>query len=727
MFVQTAAEIWRKYVIANLPSSGINKPDKAQIVAWGTMFETLLAGGAPGLGYASKAALDADLAHAANVTALVYGDATAANNGMYVKSGASGVGTWSRIGDLPNGIVTLSVTGGTANAIEVTAPETPQQPGNKLYLLTPNAANTGATTIALNGGTPATVKNAFGVDLAANSFVNGQQVLMAWSVDHYQLLISAQVDASAILASALAAQSAAASSASSAASSAALLGNQVQQYDTRALAIAATIPVGVQAIKVTRHSSSAPLSYATYIPGGSSGPMAFQEAGGHWWQLDLSGGVIDPAWFGAIGDGATDDLTAINAAIAAAGWRGSIALNGHVFHCSAEPSNPKGVHFRGSGYIETPEAVTGRARRWDTRGEQFPIVEGREYLNIVHEIFRAGNTAGTKIDFMGDSTIIGGSITDPNYVLSTLIQNNLLLHGFDCQFTNRAVGGTTSEDLRTTQVPASIAIAPHLVVIGTGINDVYLRGPNPGANTEAQAQAAAELVRVSLDTALATYRASFAVTRTAIILKVPNISTLTLNARDERYIEIISPMYRELARKYQCVFIDTYRAWRFGRGLNAASAVGVPWLDTPYGANDGGIHPLESFNMQIADLITEVILPATMRRALRAVLPQLKTALSFSNGWSALAGQSFIARRRDQIVQLEGTIVPGTSTSGTVITTLPTTMRPARRRFFGCTTNATNQVPAMMYVEPDGTVRIQTLPSGATNVVMEHINYIVGD
>lgn len=723
----TAADIWRSYEVPGVPASGPHAPRKAEIAAWGTLFETLLAGGAPGLGYASKAALDADLLHAANVTALVYGDATAGNNGMYVKSGASGAGSWSRIGDLPNGIVTLSVTGGTANALQVSAPETPQTPGKKLYLLTPTAANTTATTIALNGGTPVAVKNAFGVDLAANSFVIGQQVLMAWSVDHYQLLISAQVDASAILASAVAAQNAAASSASSAATSASLLGNQVQQYDTRAQAIAATIPVGVQAIKVTRYAAGSPLSYATYIPGGSSGPMAFQEAAGNWWQLDLSGGVVDPAWFGAIGDGTTDNLTAINTAITAAGWRGIIALNGGVFHCSAEPTNPKGVYFRGAGYIETPEAVTGRARRWDTRGEQFPIVEGKEYLNIVHEIFRAGSASSTKIDFMGDSTIIGNGITDTNYVLSTLIQNNFLLHGFDCQFTNRAVGGTTSEDLRTTQVPASIAISPHLAIIGTGINDVYLRGPNPGVNTDAQAQAAAELVRVSLDAALATYRASFPATRTCIILKVPNVATLTLNARDERYIETISPMYRELARKYQCVFIDTYRAWRFGRGLNAASAVGVPWLDTPYTTNDGGIHPLESFSMQIADLLTEVILPETLRRAVRANLPQLNTGLAFSNGWTALAGQSFRARRRGQVVQLEGTIVPGTTTTGTLITTLPTTMWPARRRFFGCTTNASGQVPAMTYVDTDGTVRMQTFPAGATSVVMEHINYIVGD
>lgn len=62
-------------------------------------------------------------------------------------------------------------------------------------------------------------------------------------------------------------------------SAASALGNQVHQYDTRALAIAATIPLGVQAVKVTRWAAGYPLSVATYIPGTSAGPAAFQEAG----------------------------------------------------------------------------------------------------------------------------------------------------------------------------------------------------------------------------------------------------------------------------------------------------------------------------------------------------------------------------------------------------------------------------------------------------------------
>lgn len=123
------------------------------------------------------------------------------------------------------------------------------------------------------------------------------------------------------------------------------LGNQVHQYDTRALAIAATIPVGVQAIKVTRFATGSRLSYATYVPGTLAGPMAFQEAGGHWWELDVSGGIVNVLWFGAKGDGATDDTVAIQSAINAVQGTGAT------------------VFFpRGAYKISSPIIVTGTIR-----------------------------------------------------------------------------------------------------------------------------------------------------------------------------------------------------------------------------------------------------------------------------------------------------------------------------------------------------------------------------
>lgn len=356
--VKTAAAIWRKYVIDGVPGSGANQPAKEDIIPWGTLLETLTNGSAAGWAYQTLAALNADLAHAANTAAVVYGDSTAANNGQYTKVGPSGTGSWTRVGDLPNALVRITVTGGTGDAIIATAPETPTLPGAKLYLMTPTANNTTTTSIALNGGSPVAIKNAFGLDLAASTLINASQVLMAWSVDHYQLLISVAPDASTILASAIAAQNAAASSATAAASSASALANQVHQYDTRALAAAATIPTGVQAIKITRFAAGYPLDYATYIPGTNTGPMNFAEAGGHYWQLDLTVPVLRAAWFGVKADGTADDTSALQAAITAAAGRevalpsGTIVLTSQVNYITAV-NFTSGLRLRGAGMRKT--------------------------------------------------------------------------------------------------------------------------------------------------------------------------------------------------------------------------------------------------------------------------------------------------------------------------------------------------------------------------------------
>lgn len=98
------AGAFRDYVTEGVPASGENEPVKSEIRAIGPLIESALSN--IGLGalvdtiYATKAALDADLAHPANSVGLVYADATDANNDLYVKSGASGSGSWANTGAL---------------------------------------------------------------------------------------------------------------------------------------------------------------------------------------------------------------------------------------------------------------------------------------------------------------------------------------------------------------------------------------------------------------------------------------------------------------------------------------------------------------------------------------------------------------------------------------------------------------------------------------------------
>jgi len=103
--------VWRDYVTEGVPSSGENLPNKAEIRPIGALIEQALASsvlGAVDVAYATRAALDADLAHAAGATALVYADATDANNDLYVKTGAAGAGSWTLTSAFHNAIALLA-------------------------------------------------------------------------------------------------------------------------------------------------------------------------------------------------------------------------------------------------------------------------------------------------------------------------------------------------------------------------------------------------------------------------------------------------------------------------------------------------------------------------------------------------------------------------------------------------------------------------------------------
>lgn len=360
-------EVWRDHATDGVPASGPHKPVKREIRSWADYLETMLRAAAGGnLVYTSKTDIDADLAHDAHAAAIVVGDATAANNGLYMKVGASGSGSWERIGDLPTTLVRLTVTGGTADAIEVSSTEEPMAPGDKLFLLTPTADNTGPVTIARNGGTAYPVKSAIGSSLAAEALINSVPVLMLWETDHYRLLISTPVDETGLLADAIAAAAEAETYKDLALGAASALGNQVHQYDTRAQAALASIPSGVSEIRITRFASGYPLAYATYIQGTSGGPMAFQDADDQWWELDLSGEEVLAAWFGVKADGTNDDTAALGAAAAAADGKplklpaGVVSVEDATeFATSTTDTFKAGPIVRGAGMMKTVLRYSG--------------------------------------------------------------------------------------------------------------------------------------------------------------------------------------------------------------------------------------------------------------------------------------------------------------------------------------------------------------------------------
>jgi hypothetical protein len=95
---------FRDFETDGLPSSGLHEVVKSDVRAIGPLIDQAL--GFAGLAALvsvvkdTRAALDGDLAHAADVVALVYGDAAGGNNDLYVKVGASGAGSWTLTGAL---------------------------------------------------------------------------------------------------------------------------------------------------------------------------------------------------------------------------------------------------------------------------------------------------------------------------------------------------------------------------------------------------------------------------------------------------------------------------------------------------------------------------------------------------------------------------------------------------------------------------------------------------
>lgn len=186
----TAAEVYRDYPTDGVPSSGVHEPKKSEIRTLLGQYEQIVTAFTSngGLIYSSKASMDADLAHAANSMAWVVGDASAANNGIYQKQGASGAGSWTRVADLPYSFIVASDVGdGTPNAIVATS-SLPIS-GSALVLLNVYETNTGSpVTVSFNGGSPLTIKTNSGNDLVAGGLVSGMLVVGRVSDSTFRLV-----------------------------------------------------------------------------------------------------------------------------------------------------------------------------------------------------------------------------------------------------------------------------------------------------------------------------------------------------------------------------------------------------------------------------------------------------------------------------------------------------------------------------------------------------------
>lgn len=105
-----ANSVYRDSVTAGVPATGPNDPAKSDIRALFALIDAALSSIGAGIAIGNAivkpdlASLNADLAHADSTLAVVFNDSTPANDGVYVKSGTSGSGSWLKTAlTLPGG------------------------------------------------------------------------------------------------------------------------------------------------------------------------------------------------------------------------------------------------------------------------------------------------------------------------------------------------------------------------------------------------------------------------------------------------------------------------------------------------------------------------------------------------------------------------------------------------------------------------------------------------
>lgn len=206
------ANTFRDYRTLGVPATGANEPVKSEIRAIGPLIEAAIAtagfGNAVTVVKATRADLNADLAHPAGTVALVYADAADADNDLYFKAGSSGSGSWTLTGALhgvvgtiveQNGgryVYTLRTVASTNDALDVTTEG--GVPVNAyrafdLYVVNVTGPNTTATpTFSIDGLPAKTMRTARGNVLPIPFYDDGTHLAMRYDVgaDEFRILFS---------------------------------------------------------------------------------------------------------------------------------------------------------------------------------------------------------------------------------------------------------------------------------------------------------------------------------------------------------------------------------------------------------------------------------------------------------------------------------------------------------------------------------------------------------
>lgn len=161
--VEKADNVW-----ADGPAGSPFQPEKSSIRKWGSWVESIIAAFITDgrILHVTRADLYSNLAPGNASSAWVVGDPNVAYNGVYVKTGASGTGFWTRAADLPYSFIIASDAGaGTPNAIQATT-SIPVSASALIWVNVYESNTSSPVTISFNGGSPLTIKTNSGHDIS---------------------------------------------------------------------------------------------------------------------------------------------------------------------------------------------------------------------------------------------------------------------------------------------------------------------------------------------------------------------------------------------------------------------------------------------------------------------------------------------------------------------------------------------------------------------------------
>jgi hypothetical protein len=231
-------------------------------------------------------------------------------------------------------------------------------------------------------------------------------------------------------------------------------------FDTRAAAVAATIPSGTNAILTGGYATAGDGGNALYNRTTGSTPGGFQSADGAWWQLVVTGGATNVRQWGAVGNGVANDTAAfqnaVNATINGSRGIGTVYVPPGYYYVSGLNIASKTVRLVGSAVGPSVLAAVG--------SDDTTVVTVSATLSTLENLYILGKGS--------DSTTTFGA-AQPAVVFNSVdgkVEHCLITGG---SFALKI----TAADVRVTDTfAASTMSTACCLVIGTGCAGVRISG-----------------------------------------------------------------------------------------------------------------------------------------------------------------------------------------------------------------------------------------------------------